>query len=69
MKFCMRYYHNGYWYGGYIYADTFEDAQEICSKHSLQLDGLFITEFNNNWFGRFRIRFLRLEIYLRDLFS
>jgi len=39
IKFLVRYYNNGKWYGTHIYATDWGNADSICKRHNLQLDG------------------------------
>jgi hypothetical protein len=38
-KFLARYYHKGDWWCISFYAEDFSDAEDICRRHSLTLDG------------------------------
>jgi hypothetical protein len=39
MKFLARHYYKGAWYSLNFQADSWADAEEVCSRHSLTLDG------------------------------
>ena len=39
MKFLVRYFNRGDWYSTKINAENWDDAEDICRRHSLQLDG------------------------------
>lgn len=43
-QYCVSYYHNGSWWGLRLYAVDWADAEAICSKLSMRLDGEFVCE-------------------------
>jgi len=38
-KYLTRYFHKGHWYSITINANGWDDAEEICRRHVLKLDG------------------------------
>lgn len=40
-KYLVRYYNKGEWYATYINADSWDEADNICRRHNLQLEGLY----------------------------
>lgn len=38
-EYAARYYYNESWYGIKIHAKNWSDAEDICKRHNLQLDG------------------------------
>jgi hypothetical protein len=58
MRFLASHFHNGSWYALQINADSLSDAQEICRRHSLRLDGEH--KFTLRWpFGLIARKFFR----------
>jgi hypothetical protein len=41
-KFCVRYYHDGGWWGILLDAYDMEDAEVRCRKLGMQLDGILL---------------------------